>query len=124
MSEVFEISDEVTWSKLVDNASGKVMVEFFVPWCPHCQREAPLMEATAPKIEALGVKVYRANAEVMWTKGQVYGLSETPSFILLQDGKMIAKHVGFMEPPQLIAFAEQDGEGFSSFDAFSDSMAS
>lgn len=126
MSEVYEIQDEATWNKLVDTAPGKVMVEFFVTWCPHCQREAPLLDEMAPKIEAAGIKVYRANAEVMWQKGEVYGLSETPSFILVQDGQMIAKHVGFMEPTELIAFAEQEGEtrgqDYSSFDAYSDSM--
>lgn len=80
---IMEIKDEETWEQKVDNAPGRVMVEFFVTWCPHCQREAPLLDEMAPAIREHGVEVYHANAEVMWTKGNVYGISETPSFILV-----------------------------------------
>lgn len=75
---IMEIKDEETWEQKVDNAPGRVMVEFFVTWCPHCQREAPLLDEMAPAIREHGVEVYHANAEVMWTKGNVYGISETP----------------------------------------------
>lgn len=33
---IMEIKDEETWEQKVDNAPGRVMVEFFVTWCPHC----------------------------------------------------------------------------------------
>ena len=118
MAGVFEIKDEQTWRQKVDDAPGRVMVEFFVTWCPHCQREAPILDEAAPAIEALGVAVYRANAEVMWTKGEVYGLSETPSFILVENGQMVAKHVGFMEPEELLAFAQSAGGGASTSNEF------
>lgn len=101
-----EIADESTWEKLVDDVPGPVMVEFFVTWCPHCQREAPILDETAPEIRKLGVEVYHANAEVMWQKGAVYNLEETPSFILIKDGKLIAEHEGFLTSDQLIEFAE------------------
>ena len=103
---VMEITDEVAWEEKVDNAPGRVMVEFFVTWCPHCQREAPLLDEMAPAIRKLGVEVYHANAEVMWTKGSVYDISETPSFILVEDGQLIAKHEGFLTADELVAFAQ------------------
>lgn len=89
---IMEIKDEETWEQKVNNAPGRVMVEFFVTWCPHCQREAPLLDEMAPAIREHGVEVYHANAEVMWTKGDVYGISETPSFVLVDNGELIAKH--------------------------------
>lgn len=129
MGNVSEIEDEQTWSDKVDNAPGRVMVEFFVTWCPHCQRETPVLDAVAPQIERRGVGVYRANAQVMWTKGDVYGLTETPSFIVVEGGRMVAKHVGFMDADQLVAFATASDQGAdtfndqrSSFDAFSEMM--
>ncbi len=103
---IMEIADESTWEEKVDNAPGRVMVEFFVTWCPHCQREAPLLDEMAPRIRELGVEVYHANAEVMWTKGSVYDISETPSFILVEDGQLVAKHEGFLTKDELMAFAE------------------
>lgn len=100
-----EITDEATWEAKVDNAPGRVMVEFFVTWCPHCQREAPILDELAGQIRAQGVDLYHANAEVMWTKGSVYDITETPSFILVDNGKLIAKHEGFLQPEELLAFA-------------------
>lgn len=103
---IMEIKDEETWEQKVDNAPGRVMVEFFVTWCPHCQREAPLLDEMAPAIREHGVEIYHANAEVMWTKCNVYGISETPSFILVDNGELIAKHEGFLTKDELLAFAE------------------
>lgn len=57
---IMEIKDEETWEQKVDNAPGRVMVEFFVTWCPHCQREAPLLDEMAPAIREHGVEVYHA----------------------------------------------------------------
>lgn len=31
---IMEIKDEETWEQKVNNAPGRVMVEFFVTWCP------------------------------------------------------------------------------------------
>ena len=103
---IMEIQDESPWEEKVDNAPGRVMVEFFVTWCPHCQREAPLLDDAAAAIRKLGVEVYHANAEVMWTKGSVYDISETPSFILVDNGELIAKHEGFLTEDELIAFVQ------------------
>lgn len=113
---VEEIRDEATWKKLVDDAPGRVMVEFFVTWCPHCQREAPILDSVAPQIMAKGTKVYHANAEVMWTKGEVYDITETPSFILVENGKLIAKFEGFLTAEQLIEFSEGELNNLPSFE--------
>ncbi len=49
--------------------------------------------------------VYHANAEVMYDKGPVYGISETPSFVLIDGGKLKEKHEGFLDADELVAFA-------------------
>lgn len=113
---VMEIRDDQTWSKLVDDAPGRVMVEFFVTWCPHCQREAPILDEVAPRIMSDGTKVYHANAEVMWTKGEVYDITETPSFILVDNGELIAKFEGFLTAEQLIEFSKGELDNLPSFE--------
>lgn len=100
-----EIRDEKTWQEKVNDAKNPVMVEFFVTWCPHCQREAPVLDSVAKEIMADGIDVYHANAEVMWTKGEEYGLEETPSFILVVDGQLVAMHEGFLTADEIIRFA-------------------
>lgn len=39
-------------------------------------------------------------------QGNVYGISETPSFILVDNGELIAKHEGFLTKDEILAFAE------------------
>ena len=101
-----EIRDLDTWAEKVDNVSGPVMVEFFVTWCPHCQREAPILDSVASQIKDSGVDVYHANAEVMYMMGDRYGISETPSFVLVQNGEPIAIHEGFLTADELVAFSK------------------
>lgn len=113
---VEEIRTEEAWTEKVNDAPGRVMVEFFVTWCPHCQREAPILDKVAPQIMADGIKVYHANAEVMWTKGEVYDITETPSFILVEDGKLIAKFEGFLTADQLIEFSQGELNNLPSFE--------
>lgn len=102
-----EIRDEATWRQKVDEADRPTLVEFFVTWCPHCQREAPVIDGVAPLLMDEGIGVYHANAEVMWQKGAVYGLEETPSFILVDHGQLIARHQGFLTAEEIIDFAHQ-----------------
>lgn len=102
---VEEIRDDTTWQKKVDKAENPVLVEFFVTWCPHCQKEAPVLDGVADQIKHDGIDVYHANAEVMWKKGAVYGLEETPSFILVNDGKLVQKHEGFLDADEIVSFA-------------------
>lgn len=118
---VEEIRDDETWAEKVDNAPGRIMVEFFVTWCPHCQREAPILDEVAPKIMNSGIKVYHANAQVMWDKGDVYGITETPSFILVEDGNLIAKYEGFLTADQLVEFSQGELNNLPSFE---DSLSS
>ena len=101
-----EIRDLDTWAEKVDNVSGPVMVEFFVTWCPHCQREAPILDGVAQQIKDSGVDVYHANAEVMYMMGDRYGISETPSFVLIENGEPIAIHEGFLTADELVAFSK------------------
>ena len=101
-----EIRDLDTWAAKVDNVPGPVMVEFFVTWCPHCQREAPIIDSVAPQIKESGVDVYHANAEVMYMMGDRYGISETPSFVLIENGEPIAIHEGFLTADELVAFSK------------------
>lgn len=100
-----EIKDDATWDELVNKAKNPVMVEFFVTWCPHCQREAPILDEVAPAIMADGIDVYHANAEVMYDKGPVYDITETPSFVLIENGELKDKHEGFLDADGLVAFA-------------------
>lgn len=43
--------------KVPDWSTGTTMVVFWEPWCPHCQRELPELEAKLPALRAKGVDV-------------------------------------------------------------------
>jgi peroxiredoxin len=43
---------------LADQRGHPVVLEFFAVWCPHCQREAPIINALANQYSAKGVRVW------------------------------------------------------------------
>lgn len=47
---------------LADYKGKVVMVEFFAPWCPHCQDDAPIFNAVADKYKGKDVQVLAVSA--------------------------------------------------------------
>lgn len=76
--------NETDFAQTVLQAPGKVMVEFFATWCPHCQRMAPIVDALA-KI-ASDCAIYRVDVDQSPTLASEYAPNGFPTFVLFEDG--------------------------------------
>ena len=56
-----QILNEQDFEQYVYDAQGKVLVEFFATWCPHCQKMQPLVDQLAE--DAAGAQVYQLLGE-------------------------------------------------------------
>ena len=74
-------------------ATGKVLVDFWAPWCGPCRMQTPILEklAAASDIKA---KIYKVNTDEHPSIAQKYGIVSIPTLILFNNGQEIERYVG------------------------------
>ena len=75
----------------IDQTTGATVVEFGTPWCGHCQRAQPLIEAALKDHPNLAhVKVEDGPGQRL---GRSFGVKLWPTLEFLRDGKEVARLV-------------------------------
>lgn len=87
------------------NNNPVVLTEFFASWCPHCQHFAPLLAQAA---EQLPIPVARVEIDQNPELSGYYEIESIPTLILFVNGTPVAKHIGVIEPQQVIDFVNEN----------------
>lgn len=75
----------------VDRLSGATVVEFGTPWCPHCLRAQPLIEAALKdRPDVAHVKVEDGPGQPL---GRSFRVKLWPTLVFLKDGQEVARLV-------------------------------
>ena len=86
----------------VNQFKGKVLVDFFAPWCQPCKMIAPVVEQIAGEQPALKVvKVDADNAQQLMAK---FGIRGIPTLLLIENGEVINTQVGAASVSQVRTF--------------------
>lgn len=101
---ITQIESEQDWLDQVKTTSGKVLVEFFATWCPHCKDEEPIIEGLRVDLNQHGVKVYKVDIDQQPGITAEMEVEGTPTFILFEDGLPVAKQAGEMSGQQIFTF--------------------
>lgn len=99
-----EVIGEGDFAKRVYDAKGRVLVEFFATWCPHCQRQQPITDAAAAK---LAFTIYQVDVDQSPKLADEYASGGFPTYVLFEDGKPVGHHTGEWSLDDLLAFAEE-----------------
>lgn len=67
-------------------ANHFVMVEFYAPWCGHCQALAPEYARAATELKSIGVFLAKVDATGETELAQQYGVQGYPTIIFFVDG--------------------------------------
>ena len=74
-------------------ARGKVVVDFWAPWCVPCQIMAPILEESA-KAAAANVKIGKLNVDENLETAQKYNILSIPTIIVFESGKVVKQISG------------------------------
>lgn len=86
-------------------ANGKVLVEFFATWCPHCKRQQPITDEAADILRGNTV-VYQVDVDKNPELTQEYAPNGFPTYVLFENGKPVAEHTGEWPLASLLEMVE------------------
>ncbi|NLE73527.1 MAG: thioredoxin [Actinobacteria bacterium] len=92
-SELVKELDAQTFESDVVNASGRVVVDFWAPWCGPCRMVGPVLEKMASD-HAGKLTVAKINVDENQDLAARFGIMSIPTVILFEDGKVKVQIVG------------------------------
>lgn len=102
MEEVLNDSD---FDAKVLASDGKVLVEFFATWCPHCQRMQPILDDVAAK--AAGTcAVYQVDVDKSPDLAAEYAPNGFPTYVLFMDGSKMKTLTGEQKEATLLELTQ------------------
>jgi len=104
MSKVINVLAE-DFKNEVEQHRGKVLVDFYAPWCGPCKMIAPIVKKIAKENKT--VKVVKVNADESQELMAKFGIRGIPTLLLMNEGEIIATQVGTASVSQIKAFVEQ-----------------
>ncbi|NQZ21113.1 MAG: thioredoxin [Colwellia sp.] len=101
MSKVSEVSSE-QFTNEVEQHQGKVLVDFYAPWCAPCKMIAPVVEQISAEFTQLKVvKVNADNAQELMIR---FGIRGIPTLVLIENGQLVKTKVGVASLSQVKEF--------------------
>ncbi|HNU91967.1 MAG TPA: thioredoxin [Spirochaetota bacterium] len=100
MAGILEVNDG-NFNKEVLEASGKVLVDFWAPWCGPCRMQTPILERLAQS-GAISAKITKLNTDENPQIAQKYGISSIPTLILFADGNETERMIG-VQPESVLS---------------------
>ena len=99
MSKPQKVTD-VNFEGEVLKAEKKVLVDFWAEWCGPCRMVAPVVEDIAAEY-ADQIKVAKLNVDENQQTASRYGIMSIPTMLVMEDGKVVDKLVGYMPKDKL-----------------------
>jgi len=84
-----------------ETSNGLSLVAFIAPWCPTCERQAPVIDELDSEVGKL-ITVGRLDTDENPETSKEFSIMSIPTLILLKDGKKVKQLTGFHNKEELI----------------------
>lgn len=82
-----------------------VMVDFWATWCGPCRMIAPIVESIAAERD--DVLVGKIDVDQEMELAVKFGIVSIPTLIVMKNGEVAAKHVGYCSKEAVLALLEK-----------------
>ena len=95
-----KVNDENFKEEVLDH-DGKVLVDFWAPWCGPCQMLGPMIEELDKEMEGK-LKVVKVNVDEAPKISSQYNISSIPIVFLFENGEMKDSLLGFRQKDEYL----------------------
>lgn len=89
-----------------ETGSGTVLVDFWAPWCGPCKMIAPVLEELDAEIGEK-VKIVKVDVDENPESAGKFGVMSIPTLLILKNGEVVDKVIGFQPKEALAERLEQ-----------------
>lgn len=93
---------DANFQQEVIEAEGKVLVDFWAPWCGPCQMMGPVIDEIAAEYGD-SIKVGKLNVDENPDTAAKYQIMSIPTLLVFENGKVVNQMVGFRQKADLLA---------------------